>query len=196
MFVLGNIPKVYEKISLRFRRYNYAVQLTKPILFFYVFWQWQSCFWFYINTAFEQNYDSSWLKEKGFGESSNSSFSEEFSASMYLTIDQRSEIAKNTLEFTIMVLLINLGDALLTISFGLLSGITMKTSTETQAEKAYNKMDDVLRYLNEYNIDEDIKTNIRNFYSYAWSLQKKSRMLVLQELDSMLPYRLSRDIIY
>src|SRR5207247_1499050 len=99
----------------------------------------------------------------------------------------------NTLEFTIMVILINLGDVLLTVSFGLLSGITMKTSNETEAEKAYNKMDDVLRYLSEYSIDEDIKKKIRNFYSYSWSLQKKSKLLVLDELDSVLPYKLSRE---
>jgi hypothetical protein len=95
-----------------------------------------------------------------------------------------------------MVILINLGDVLLTVSFGLLSGITMKTIKETDAERAYNKMDDVLRYLEEYSIDEDIKKKIRNFFSYSWSLQKKSKLLVLEELDSVLPYKLSREIVY
>ena len=44
--------------------------------------------------------------------------------------------------------LINLGDVLITVSFGLLSGITMKNESESEAERAYNKMHDLLKYLN------------------------------------------------
>jgi hypothetical protein len=76
------------------------------------------------------------------------------------------------MEFAVMVFLINLFDILITVSFGLLSGITMKTESTSDAEKAYNKMDDVLRIANEFNIDDDIKSEIRNFFSYSWSLQK------------------------
>ena len=100
--------------------------------------------------------EHSWIKEKGF--LNHPKFSHEFTSSMYLTIDQRAEVASNTLEFAIMIILINLGDVLLTVSMVLLSGITMKAESETDAEKAYNKMDNVLRHLGEHNVDEDIKS--------------------------------------
>lgn len=64
----------------------------------------------------------------------------------------------------------NLADAMITVTFGLLAGLAMKIHNEPDAEKMYNKMDDVIRFLNENNIDDDIKKKIRNFYSYSWSL--------------------------
>jgi hypothetical protein len=89
---------------------------------------------------------------------------------MYLVIDLRAEVAMNNLEFVIMIILINLCDCLFTVTFGLLAGLTIKTSKESDSEKIYNKMDNVLRYVHEYSIDNDSKAKIRNFFSYSWSL--------------------------
>jgi len=195
MINLANVPLIYEKLQLKFRNNNYTVQLSKPIVFFYVFWQWQGCLWYYLNISFHGEAERSWYKDKMFEDEEISLFMR-FWAAMYLAIDQRSENARNTLDFVFMIVMMICADVLMAVTFGLLSGITMKTQTESDAEKAYNKMDDVLRYLSKFSIDNDTKTVIRNYFSYSWSLQLKSRMLVLDELKDVLPYKLSREIIY
>ena len=79
-------------------------------------------------------------------------------------------VAYNDTERVALILLINLGDALFAVAFGLLAGLTMKTSSYTDAEKVFNKMDSVLTFLKKFKIEEEIKRKITNFYSYSWSL--------------------------
>jgi len=79
-------------------------------------------------------------------------------------------VAYNDTERVALIILINLGDALFAVAFGLLAGLTMKTSTSSDAEKVYNKMDSILAFLKKFKIEQEIKAKITNFYSYSWSL--------------------------
>lgn len=65
-----------------------------------------------------------------------------------------------------------LQDILITVTFGLLAGLTMKTNKSSEAEKMYNEMHDIIKYLDTHNIEIETKDKIRDFYSYSWNLKR------------------------
>jgi hypothetical protein len=43
-------------------------------------------------------------------------------------------------------------------------------------------MNKVIEVLNGYNIDESLRKNLRDFYTYSWSLNSKSGIKILKDL--------------
>jgi len=52
--------RIFEKLVLTFRKYNFAIQVVKPLLFLYLLWQWTACCWFYVNLHYEYDKDLAW----------------------------------------------------------------------------------------------------------------------------------------
>jgi len=98
--------------------------------------------------------------------------------SFYFVMDIVSTVAygdilpENDLERVTLVLLINIGDALFAVAFGLLAGIMLNMSRESEAEKVFSKMSSLDQVLGVLAIDGDIKKQVRDYYQYEWTLKK------------------------
>ena len=63
IFVVGKLFIYFEKLELTFRKYNFTIQVIKPLLFLYFLWEWTACAWFFLNVYYEKETELSWIRE-------------------------------------------------------------------------------------------------------------------------------------
>jgi CRP-like cAMP-binding protein len=100
------------------------------------------------------------------------------------------------IERIFFVLLINSGDALFAVAFGLIAGITMQASNNKSTEVFFNKMHSIKELIRENGGDQNQIFKVEQFFAYSWYLHKSTNMVSIKDLSSKLPYRLSKDVVY
>ena len=95
-----------------------------------------------------------------------------------------------------MIFLINSGDALFAVAFGLIAGITMQASKNKSTESFFKKMHSIKELLTQNGGDPAQKSKVEQFFAYSWHLHKSTEMVSIKSLSTQLPYRLSKEVVY
>jgi hypothetical protein len=94
------------------------------MLFLTVLWHWTSCLWYFVNLLEYNSYELTWIKKFDL---LNKTISQQYLYSIYYVIKivtgvgQSDMIAYNNFERICFVVIINIGDALFAIAFGLIA---------------------------------------------------------------------------
>ena len=94
-----------------------------------------------------------------------------------------------------IVFFITMGDALFAAGFGLLAGIVTQSSIYGRSELFFRKMNSIKELLSK-NGDESQIVKVEQYFAYSWHTQKSTDMMVIKELSELLPYRLSKEVVY
>jgi CRP-like cAMP-binding protein len=94
------------------------------------------------------------------------------------------------------VFLINMGDALFAVAFGLIAGITMQASKNRDSEEFFNKLQSIKDLLKQNGGDQSQRIKVEQYFAYSWHLHKSTNMISIKSISSLLPYRLSKDVVY
>lgn len=94
------------------------------------------------------------------------------------------------------IFLINSGDALFAVAFGLIAGITMQASKNKSTEAFFKKMHSIKELLTQNGGDPAQKSKVEQFFAYSWHLHKSTEMVSIKSLSTQLPYRLSKEVVY
>ncbi len=103
----------------------------KALLFLTQLWHWTACAWYFVNLLEFHAYEVTWSKKFDL---LNKTISERYLYSMYYVIKivtgvgQSDMIAYNNLERICFIIMINIGDALFAIAFGLIAQVQMHIS--------------------------------------------------------------------
>ena len=95
-----------------------------------------------------------------------------------------------------IIFLINMGDALFAVAFGLIAGITMQASKNKSTEIFFKKMHSIKELLSQNGGDATQKSKVEQFFAYSWHLHKSTNMVSIKNLSTQLPYRLSKEVVY
>jgi len=100
------------------------------------------------------------------------------------------------IERMFIVFLINSGDLIFAVAFGLIAGITMQASNNKSTEVFFKKMYSIKELINQNRGDDAQKSKVEQYFAYSWHLHKSTKMFSIKSLFTQLPYRLSKEVVY
>lgn len=92
-------------------------------------------------------------------------------------LGQSDMIAYNDLERICFILIINLGDAVFAITFGLIAQVQMHISENSQFQQYVQKIKEIETFLNFVNAKPSQRSRIEQYYSYENYLRNKRHIL-------------------
>jgi CRP-like cAMP-binding protein len=95
-----------------------------------------------------------------------------------------------------IIFLINCGDAIFAVAFGLIAGITIQASKNKSTEVFFKKMHSIKELLDQNQGDDTQKSKVEQYFAYSWYLHKSTNMVSIKNLSTQLPYRLSKEVVY
>ena len=105
------------------------------MLLLYFLWHWTACLWYFINSNIEKDWDHCWMKDHGL---QNKTIKDQYLMSFYFVMNVVSSVgygdmyARNDLERMYIVFMIDLGDALFALAFGLIAAVSMHISQNSE----------------------------------------------------------------
>jgi hypothetical protein len=127
---------------------------------------------------------------------------ERYLMSMYYVIKivtglgQSDMIAYNDLERICFIMIINLGDAVFAMTFGLIAQIQMHISENSHFQQYVQKMKEVETFLNFVQAQSQQKKRIEQYFSYENYLKNKKHIHGKSDLEGSLPFSVLREVIY
>ncbi len=131
MAAVFRLFEIYEKFSIYFKNHSIKIVSLKSFLIFYFVWHFTGCLWFFVNMMEHDIFPLTWYKYFNIGDRS---LQERYLLSQYYVIKivtgvgQSDMIAYNDLERICFIIIINLGDAVFAITFGLIAQVQMHIS--------------------------------------------------------------------
>ncbi len=129
--------EIFGKFEQRFRKYSVFFNVLKAFCFLVVMWNFGACLWFFFNIYVQADSDDPlWLD---WNDLRDASFARRYMFSMYLTMNIVATVGYGDMftmtdvERLFVVFLINTGDALFAVAFGLIAALSMEASQNSEA---------------------------------------------------------------
>lgn len=94
------------------------------------------------------------------------------------------------------VVMMNVGDVLFALAFGLIAQITMQKSEGDATQSFIERMFETEQLLAEYNVAHSQKQRVEEYFAYAFIQNNSSKFISKADLDGRLPINLVKEIIY
>jgi len=196
---IARINELYEKFEIHLKDYSVKLVSAKSFLIFYFAWHTTSALWYFINIMEEDLFPLTWAKQF---KMTDRPIGERYLMSMYYVIKivtglgQSDMIAYNDLERICFILIINLGDAVFAMTFGLIAQIQMHISENSHFQQYVQKMKEVETFLNFVQAQSQQKKRIEQYFSYENYLKNKKHIHGKSDLEGSLPFSVLREVIY
>ena len=198
IITVWKIMHIFGRFELYFKRYNLLMQIIKAALFLTLICHLVGCLWFWFNYYAEPDDDETWMEFNGL---QNTQLYRKVLLSYYTVINIVATVGYGDMfpmtdaERLFFVFLINLGDAVFAVAFGLIAGITMQAS-KSEVMENFSKMHSIKELLKQNQGEHSQKVKVEQFFAYSWHLHKSTNMVSIKSFTSSLPYRLSKEVIY
>lgn len=155
--VLTRLMELFEKLQIHLKNYSISMVVFKAFMFLALLWHWTSCIWFFINILEYDTYEITWIKNFNLF---SMTLTQQYLRSMYYVIKivtgvgQSDMIAYNNLERIVFILIINVGDALFAIAFGLIAEVQMHIFENSEFQQYLQKMKEIEKFLSNVNAEE------------------------------------------
>jgi len=190
---------LFGQFEIFLKRHNVIMHIIKAILLLYFLWHWTACLWFFINSQIEKEGALSWIEYHGLR---TRPLKEQYLMSFYMVMNVVSSVgygdmfAMNDLERLYIVFMINLGDALFALAFGLIAAISMHMSQSDEVQQFIKRMGQIDEFMTSFGIEEAQKKRVEQYFAYAYHQKTNSDMIVWADLLGYLPYCLLKEVIY
>ena len=129
--LLITMPRSLSEFDMVFRGIENWLKLLKVFVFFFILWNAISCAWWWLNDEFEAEDKTTWIRYHGLD---NSSFYIQFLMAVYYVLNivtgvgygDMFPLTNNERLFT--CLMINTGDALFAVIFGMVAALAITSS--------------------------------------------------------------------
>ena len=198
IITIWKIMHIFGRFELYFKRHNLLMQIIKAALFLTLICHLVGCLWFWFNYYAEPDEDETWMEFNGL---QNTQLYRKVLFSYYTVINIVATVGYGDMfpmtdaERLFFVFLINLGDAVFAVAFGLIAGITMQASKSGVMEN-FSKMYSIKELLKQNQGEHSQKIKVEQFFAYSWHLHKSTNMVSIKSFTNSLPYRLSKEVIY
>jgi len=124
MAAVIRLNELYENLQIHLKNHSIKIVSFKSFLIFYFVWHITSSLWYFVNMMESDLYPLTWAKQFKMTERP---ITERYIMSLYFVIKivtglgQSDMIAYNDLERVCFIIIINLGDAVFAITFGLIA---------------------------------------------------------------------------
>ena len=142
--------ELFERFQIYLKNHSIFMVVFRAFLFLCLLWHWTSCAWYYVNVLEEGHYAQTWFSTFGIRAMKTS---QQYLRCAYYVIKivtgvgQSDMIAYNNLERIVFVIIINIGDALFAIAFGLVAQVQMHISENSEFQKYLQKMKEIEEFL-------------------------------------------------
>jgi hypothetical protein len=173
--------------------------VCKAVLFLFLLWHWTSCMWFFINILEEDLYDLTWIKKFSIYEKK---LGQQYLLSVYYVIKivtgvgQGDMIAYNNLERIVFCIIINIGDALFAIAFGLIAEVQHHVFENSEFQQYLSKLKEVEHFLVSVNAEDRQRSRVESFYQYNYNTKASMQLVEVKDLKDYLPFSLLNEVIY
>lgn len=199
MIAAWKIMHIFGKFELFFKNYTVTMNILKAILFLCILWHWASCLWFFTSLYINSEQDFTWIE---YNELDTSPLYKQVLFCYYTIMNVVSTVGYGDMfpmtdvERIFIILLINSGDALFAVAFGLIAGITLQASNNKSTDVFFKKMYSIKELITQNGGDQTHKLKVEQFFAYSWHLHKSTNMVSIKNLSTQLPYRLSKEVVY
>ncbi|CAI2367548.1 unnamed protein product [Moneuplotes crassus] len=193
------ILNIFGRFELFFKKLGLFMNIIKALLFLCIIWHWTSCAWFFTNLYINLDRDDSWME---FNNLQDGPLYKQVLYSYYTIMNVVSTVGYGDMfpmtdvERIFITLLINSGDLIFAVAFGLIAGISMQASNNKSTEIFFKKMHMIKELIDQNRGDEKQKSKVEQYFAYSWHLHKSTKMFSIKSLSTQLPYRLSREVVY
>lgn len=199
VFTVWKIMHIFGRFELYFKKYNILMQVIKAMLFLSLTCHFAGCLWFWFNFYGQPDKDTTWMEFNGLD---HTQLYRKVLLSYYTIINIVATVGYGDMfpmtdaERLFFVFLINMGDAVFAVAFGLIAGISMQASKNRSTDEFFKKMHSIKELLRQSGGEVSQKVKVEQFFAYSWHLQKSTNMVSIRSLSSQLPYRLSKEVVY
>ena len=192
------IVHLMNKFDVSLRQYSLLKSILKACLFVFIIWHCVAWTWSFINIDLQPSDTTTWAEFIGIADSPlwRQILFWYFNIVNHITTIGYTNYAPVTDFGRIsIVLFITMGDALFAAGFGLIAGIVTQSSIYGRNEVFFRKMNSIKELLIK-NGDESQIIKVEQYFAYSWHTQKSTDMMIIKELSDLLPYRLSKEVVY
>jgi len=148
---------LFRQFEVKLKRYEVLLHILKAFLLLYYLWHLTACFWFFTNVSVEKEWANTWVNYVGL--SMADSLAKEYLMSFYFVMNIVSTVgygdmfALNDFERVVVILMINLADALFAVVFGLVAAISMRMQEQDEVKKFFDKMAQIEQFMEALRLD-------------------------------------------
>jgi len=190
---------IFGRFELFFKKFSLLMNVLKSSLFLIIIWHWTSCAWFFTNLYIDKEGNETWMD---YNNLDGGPFYKQLLFSYYTIMNVVSTVGYGDMfpmtdvERIFIIFLINSGDLIFAVAFGLIAGITMQASNNKNTEVFFKKMYNIKELISQNHGDATQESKVEQYFAYSWHLHKSTKMFSIKSLSTQLPYRLSKEVMY
>lgn len=112
------------------------------------------------------------------------------------TVGSGDVFGLNDNERIVLLIMINVGDAIFAVAFGLIAAIILQKSKNKVHNEFFKKKHEITDLLKQNKDESNLKDKVEQYFAHSWYIYQSTDMITIKYLSEELPYRLNREVVY
>jgi len=162
----------------------------KATLMLYFLGHWMTCSWHLVNVLEARDDIETWAVANDLG---GKTVGDRYLRCYYTVLNVVTSVGYGdmypvtNIERVFFILMINAGDVLFALAFGLIAQITMQKNQANESQKFVQKLLTIQQIMTSYNISQQQRERVEQYFSFTYLFRNSTAHIEHQDLEDIVP---------